>query len=98
MSSPLLLAMSTFGKFPEDVMLSLHTRILVHLSQNGQSNGTSGHSRSSANGSMGGRRDLLDGMEQDSEDALAAEPRRKGGLVRSGGDVCIFSFIGFTLS
>ena len=29
----------------------------------------------------------MEGMDHDSSDILAAEPKRKGGLMRSGGDV-----------
>ena len=98
-----LVAVSTFGKFPEETMLSIHTRILVHLSQTSQhahnavQNGQNGHQqRRGSNHSplrmMGGKgagadNDTMVGMDHDTSDILAAEPRRKGGLMRSGGDV-----------
>lgn len=81
-------AVSAFGKFPEDVILSLHTRILAQLAveaQNGQRRG-SGHSpprMMGARGAGGAEQDNMTGMEHDNSDVLAAEPRRKGGLVRS---------------
>ena len=62
-------------------MLSLHTRIIVHLSQHPHAfNG-------SETQGLGSRRpsgDEVDGMEHDSSDTLAPEPRRKGGLMQSG--------------
>lgn len=39
-----------------------------------------------ANGA-GGQEDRMEGMDHDSSDTLAAEPKRKGGLMRSGEDV-----------
>ena len=75
-------------------MLSIHSRILAHLSMNSQ-NGHStrrGSNRSPPRmlgaGGAGGNRDArMEGMDHESSDVLAAEPKRKGGLMRSGGDV-----------
>ncbi|WVO13862.1 hypothetical protein L204_101485 [Cryptococcus depauperatus] len=77
-----LRAVSTFGKFPQDAMLSLHTRILAHLAIL--------HSQSpprNAKKQLGEER--LEGMEHDDTDTLAPEPARKGGL-RRGGDAPTF--------
>ncbi|KAK4688722.1 pre-mRNA-splicing factor ATP-dependent RNA helicase DHX38/PRP16, partial [Tremellales sp. Uapishka_1] len=90
-------AVSTFGKFPEDTMLSLHSRILAHQSV-ASHNGTgtqrrgSQHSPPRMMGSAAkGDGDVkVEGMDHDSSDILAAEPRRKGGLMRSGGDIHTF--------
>lgn len=81
------IAVSAFGKFPEDTILSLHTRILTQLAvdaQNGKRRG-SGHSPPRMLGARGagGERQNVEGMDHDSSDVLAAEPRRKGGLIRS---------------
>ena len=73
-------------------MLNIHTRILVHLAQNQH---TFNNGRSSVEKRRGSNNspprmassqsgdENLDGMEHDSSDILAAEPRRKGGLMRS---------------
>lgn len=82
------LAVSTFGQFPRDPMLSLHTRILAHLSvlqaqnQSGARRG-SGHSPPRM---LGGRPagEQVEGMDHDDTDTLAPEPVRKGGLRRAG--------------
>lgn len=75
-----LRATATFGKFPEDTMLGLHTRILVHISQTSHQ-----FSRSALPGRNGEvkQEEKVDGMEHDSSDRLLAEPRRKGGLMQS---------------
>ncbi|KIR34642.1 pre-mRNA-splicing factor ATP-dependent RNA helicase PRP16 [Cryptococcus deuterogattii 99/473] len=83
-----LRAVSTFGQFPRDPMLSLHTRILAHLSvlqaqnQSGARRG-SGHSPPRM---LGGRPagEQVEGMDHDDTDTLAPEPVRKGGLRRAG--------------
>lgn len=80
-------AVSAFGKFPEETVLSLHTRILAQLAvegQNGNRRG-SGHSPPRMIGAKGagGDKANMTGMDHDHSDVLAAEPRRKGGLVRS---------------
>lgn len=88
-----LKAVSAFGKFPEDTMLNMHSRILAHQSMLSHSsvNGA-GHRRGSghspprmlgANGAGGVKEEEMEGMDHDSTDTLAAEPRRKGGLVRT---------------
>jgi pre-mRNA-splicing factor ATP-dependent RNA helicase DHX38/PRP16 len=76
-------AVSTFGKFSEDTMLNLHTRILTHLSITAQ------HSPPRMFGGSNAAKEEknVDGMIHDNTDILAAEPKRKGGLTRSGGDV-----------
>jgi len=76
-----LRATATFGKFPEDTMLGLHTRILVHISQTSHQ-----FSRSALPGRNGEvkKEEKVDGMEHDSSDRLLAEPRRKGALMQSG--------------
>jgi pre-mRNA-splicing factor ATP-dependent RNA helicase DHX38/PRP16 len=76
-----LRATSTFGKFPEDTMLGLHTRILVHLSQTAHQ-----FTRSALPGRNGEvkEEEKVDGMDHDSSDRMLAEPRRKGGLMQSG--------------
>jgi pre-mRNA-splicing factor ATP-dependent RNA helicase DHX38/PRP16 len=38
---------------------------------------------------IGGAGGDMDGMEHDTSDTLAAEPKRKGGLMRAGGDVSV---------
>lgn len=80
-------------------MLNIHTRILVHLSQAHAAQSQSGGSsqRRGSNHSpprMMGRNpagdvkdEKMDGMEHDSGDILASEPKRKGGLMRAGGEV-----------
>ena len=89
----LSLAVSTFGKFPEENILSIHSRILTHLSmtsQNGHARRGSNHSPPrvlGGNGAAGNGDSRMNGMEHDDSDTLAAEPKRKGGLMRSGGDV-----------
>jgi pre-mRNA-splicing factor ATP-dependent RNA helicase DHX38/PRP16 len=87
-------AASTFYKFPEDAILSLHTRILVHQSQAAQNgHSTRRGSNSSpprmlaARGGGGERTGKVDGMDHDQSDRIAAEPSRKGGLTRAGKDV-----------
>ncbi|WWC95470.1 hypothetical protein V866_002334 [Kwoniella sp. B9012] len=89
-----LKAVSTFGKFPEDAMLSLHTRILAQQSIASQSNGSSNARRGSDHSPprmLGGRPSgEVEGMEHDDSDRLAPEPVRKGGLRRGGGDAVAF--------
>jgi len=88
-------AVSTFGKFPEDRMLSIHNRILAHISlnlsnRNGHTRRGSDHSpprMAGVNGAGGNGDSKMEGMDHDSSDTLAAEPKRKGGLMRPGGDV-----------
>jgi pre-mRNA-splicing factor ATP-dependent RNA helicase DHX38/PRP16 len=87
-----VMAVSAFFKFPEDAILSLHTRILAHQSMAAHNEGQrrgSNHSplRMLGGGGAGGDKEKMEGMDHDSSDILAAEPRRKGGLMRSGGDV-----------
>lgn len=76
-------------------MLSLHTRILTHqFMVKPQQNGGSSQRRGSAHSpprmlcarGPGGDQNGGDmsGMEHDTSDVLEAEPRRKGGLMRSG--------------
>lgn len=70
-------------------MLSLHSRIFAHLAVSSQN----GHRRGSNNspprmfGASGSGGDKVEGMDHDKSDILAAEPKRKGGLMRAGGDV-----------
>lgn len=84
--------MSAFYKFPEDAILSLHTRILVHLSQvshqpKERRNSHGSPPRMMERGGAGGAE--VDGMDHDVSDTLAGEARRKGGLMRTGRDVCV---------
>lgn len=75
-------------------MLNIHTRILVHLNQTHRSNGNgaasssrrgSNHSPPRMSGSSrNGDGDRMEGMDHDSSDTLAAEPKRRGGLMQSG--------------
>jgi pre-mRNA-splicing factor ATP-dependent RNA helicase DHX38/PRP16 len=86
------LAVSAFGKFPEETILSLHTRILTQLavdSKKGHRRG-SGHSPPRMLGAKGagGAGEHVEGMDHDRSDVLASEPRRKGGLIRSD-NVCL---------
>ncbi|WVR08169.1 hypothetical protein IAU60_005215 [Kwoniella sp. DSM 27419] len=87
-----LRAVSTFGKFPEEAMLSLHTRILAHQSMT-QSNGRRGSNHSPPRmmgGRAGGGGDRMEGMDHDDSDRLAPEPVRKGGLRRVEGETVAF--------
>lgn len=87
-----ILAVSTFGKFPEDTILSLHSRILAHQAINTASSSNGQRRRSDhspprmmgARGAGGEKEEVVDGMDHEYGDVLASEPRRKGGLVRSG--------------
>ncbi|KAK8849593.1 hypothetical protein IAR55_004928 [Kwoniella newhampshirensis] len=92
-----LKACSLFGKFPEEPMLSLHSRILAHTSMTSHANGNgqrrgSNHSppRMLGGRPVGGGDDKIEGMEHDDSDTLAPEPTRKGGLRRAGGDAPTF--------
>lgn len=67
---PLTVAVATFGKFPEDAMLSLHSRILAHESL---------ASKMNAAGVK------VEGMDHGDSDVLAAEAPRRGGLRQTGG-------------
>lgn len=89
-----LLAVSTFGKFPEETMLNLHTRILTHIAMAGQSSSQrrgSNHSPPRMNGRGNGSdhdaQRRMDGMDHEDGDTLASEPQRRGGLVRSGDSI-----------
>jgi pre-mRNA-splicing factor ATP-dependent RNA helicase DHX38/PRP16 len=83
-------AVSTFGKLPEDAILSLHTRILVHQSQAIQGTGRRG-SHGSPPRMIGARKgpggEEMDGMDHDRSDRIESEPSRKGGLTRAGSNV-----------
>lgn len=90
-----LKAVSAFYKFPEDSILSVHTRILAHQSMTSAANGSRRGSEHSPPRMMGarrgaGERDQVEGMDHEDSDILAAEPRRKGGLMRAGGDAHTF--------
>ncbi|WVQ96080.1 hypothetical protein IAU59_003181 [Kwoniella sp. CBS 9459] len=91
-----LRAVSTFGRFPDEAMLSLHTRILAHqamVQSQAQSNGRRGSDHSPPRmlgGRPAGADDSMEGMEHDDSDRLAPEPVRKGGLRRGGGDSVAF--------
>ncbi|KAL7425016.1 Pre-mRNA-splicing factor ATP-dependent RNA helicase PRP16 [Cryptotrichosporon argae] len=79
-SDSFLKAVSAFGKFPEDAILSIHTRILTFESM---------HPRRPSNNMSPPRRAgagevKVEGMDHDSHDTLESEPKRKGGLLRSG--------------
>lgn len=84
-------AVSAFYKFPEDAILSLHTRILVHQSQaaqNGTANGRRGsHGSPPRMLAARGEGGVMDGMDHDRSDRIESEPSRKGGLTRAGKDV-----------
>lgn len=64
--------MSTFGKFPEDQLLSLHSRILAHeaLASQGRPRGGNGVK--------------VEGMDHEDSDVLASDAPRRGGLRQSG--------------
>lgn len=92
-----VIAVSAFYKFPEDAILSLHTRILVHQSQVAQNGGRRESNNSpprmlGARGAGGERNQSMDGMDHDRSDRIEAEPARKGGLTRAG-DVSLSSLI-----
>ncbi|EIW71616.1 hypothetical protein TREMEDRAFT_67867 [Tremella mesenterica DSM 1558] len=79
-----LKATAAFGKFPEDTMLSMHSRILAHLAMSRATRHRSG----SPDGTKGGGEEGgMEGMDHEAGDTLAAEPKRKGGLMRSGESV-----------
>lgn len=86
------LAVSTFGQFPSEPMLSLHTRILAHLSvlQGQNQSGARRRSEHSPPRMLGGRPvgENVEGMDHDDTDTLAPEPVRKGGLRRADNVSC----------
>ncbi|ODO00817.1 pre-mRNA-splicing factor ATP-dependent RNA helicase PRP16 [Cryptococcus wingfieldii CBS 7118] len=81
-------AVSAFGKFPRDAILSLHTRIATYLSMtHSLSNGNRGASERSptrASGRRSASEQEIEGMDHDDSDRLAPEPVRQGGLRRAG--------------
>ncbi|KAI9639032.1 putative RNA helicase [Dioszegia hungarica] len=88
-------AVSTFYKFPEDGILSLHTRILVHQSQvakNGNRRGSDGSPPRMLAPRAGSSKvnENVDGMDHDKSDRIESEPSRKGGLTRAGKDSIAF--------
>lgn len=64
----------------------MHSRILTHLSMHG-GGAMSPPKMMGGRRLSGGENRRVDGMDHDMTDVLAAEPKRKGGLMRSGGDV-----------
>jgi hypothetical protein len=89
---------TTFGRFDRDWLLSLHSEILAHQLVEGKDKGKGGAEgeRKSSQGSAEGMEKMDDGMVHDAEDVQAADPVRKGGLVRSeDGQVCSASFFSY---
>lgn len=89
-------AASSFGKFEDEFLLSLHTEILAHLSLQGSTQNQDGPGTRTSQGSppgmergnlhLGEDTKVEDPMEDGGEvDVQPAEPVRKGGLYRTDG-------------
>lgn len=65
--------MSTFGKFSEETLLALHSRILAH------------EALVSSRANLSPRGNKVEGMDHDSSDVLEADAPRKGGLRQGSG-------------